>query len=600
MSDQNESKPIEQENTSNLGEQAETPKGGDPKGEEQGNQPRQYPNTNNTNIDVNTIQGDSTFNNAQTINQHYNLKIEDALQFFMDSSAGLNVRFSKALLRKIESTEIEAIASTIQFLTTEIIFSKAREKLQNYGFLLLIGKPKSSIREIAIQIAGSLQKEQEVYICEPLDKQTRINFDIDIPQMLSEQSGGALIFKDPVKKRNIDFSDLFARLSSQGDFGLSIEFIKDLKIKKRFLILTTDTDIHSAYTKIKDAPYALEIDPPSLPQKEEYLDHLLDIFFNNSDINLAQKEIIENQAKEISQSLKYIADIEQFMIRLGESLRHDHQLVLDQAFINRHIRSVSDLKAWLSDEIANDLQSWSFVLALALLSSIIHTNASSISLVGFELFRMQLEEFIRKHYRLKAQENTWTGVTRDSSIFELHRATKYLNIGDEAICIKFTEEGYSSEVWRVLIEEHSFTLIHLVPFLLGLIERNVDSHNSELYTAAALLGRIGEINPGQTLSQISEWSFAEDKKIRALVGHLFHGIQESGNEQYIKRCEQLLDKYSESDNHQQVWTSIVAYKAIGQYKLEYAIQRLGEIVRNKLVPPYELIKKTTNSSIMVI
>lgn len=576
------------QNVDNTFEQPEISKDSDSSKEQE----QDSKQTSGTNIkEIN----ESVANVAQTqsISQVFNFPESYAANILREESGGHSLRFSKQMLKAVEANEIEKFLCYSNFYIEPADLQNGAELLKKHGLLVIKGSSKASLQEVSFLIANYIKNNNiihNLFVCEPLGKPIRINFNTDLTKPSNELNNSILIFKDPTKKHNIDFKDLFDQLCNQADFGQNISFLKDLKKKRTFLILVVEKETNISYQKIEKAPYTLNIEKPSEELKTQYFLNRLESLKKQTKLKEEQLTFFEQNASIFSPTfvsqLEYIFDINQFIELLEREIRQNSDLVLSKDLFQLLVRQVNDIKLWLVDKIGKDIKDWSFVLSLSLLGSVPDLDYFGVSIIDFELFRTKLEDFLVTHSKLKIEKENWPEIQTESLLLEKYKVVKEKNIANGRIYLSFREENIANEIWKVLTEELSLNLIQIIPFLLKLIEEGIQASN-----AARILGRIGEVDQSQTLSWIAFFSNQTNVKQRVMVGYLFHGIHASNNEIYINRCEQLLKKYSQSNSFEKVWSAVAAYKQIGIYRTEYALGRLGDIVEKKLIPPYKELKK---------
>lgn len=264
---------------------------------------------------------------------------------------------------------------------------------------------------------------------------------------------------------------------------------------------------------------------------------------------------------------------EEFLINNAlPAYEHLKQLVL----------KTNDLSYWLIEIAGKHLQSWNFVLSITLLHSFPNVARSGISLFEFELFRNELEAFQKRRILSKSKSSGWPGLYPEIELIKQNRAIKNKDAAGNEFRIGFKEDNYSEEIWSTLFNDLTINLIQVIPFLLELLE-----NNKLPYQAARILGRVGVVDTSLTEQLMYKWSNSVASKERALLGYFLEGALASNQSDYINFCQKYVLNLSESDDFNQLWCAISAYSRIGLYELPNAIDALGNIIENKISPPYE-------------
>ncbi len=544
-------------------------------------------------VNVEKIQ-DGVQNFAQSINQTININENNIRNAFLEEISSSSIRFSKNILRTIETDDEKELLDLKKHLEDSAFIEEAYEKLLAEGIIIISGHNKLPLTQLGILIGEEVRKKgvtKETMYSESIGKQVRINFQSDIGSAKESFGEAVLVFNNPLRKQNFDFTELIDDLVQRDSLGYSKKFVQQIKGNKTFIILIIEGELTVIDKKIISSPFHIEAPYPSIEQRRAFFNlKVTDILDANklstSQVEFAKKMVNEDNRESllVLEGLRFFVDITSFTDQLASQFINDPSWIPTYEDIKDLIRKSRDLNVWLIDELGKDLKLWSFTLSLGLLHNTPYAGDFGISIIEFELFRKRLEEFLRSEQRVKREVKEWQSIASEENLFIRCKAQKNRNPEDGKLYIGFKEDHIAEEIWQSLLLNLSLSVVNTIPFLLNLIDEKFQAANS-----ARILGRLGEIDPGQALSWISTWSNSDDERHRVMVGYLFQGIHASGKKSYIERCEQLLEKYSLSGSYEQIWTSVAAFKQIGLYQLDYALERIGIIVEKKIAPPYEEI-----------
>lgn len=527
---------------------------------------------------------------AQNVNQTININESSVRNTFLEDVSSASIRFSKNILRKItieeELLKLKEYAAELNF------YENAANRLLVEGILIITGHNKLPLAQLGIFIAETMKEKgavKQTLYSESIGKQVRVNFHNDIGDAKDSFGETVLVFHNPLKKQNFDFTELINDLVQGEALGFSEKFLAQIKGNSTFIIVTIEGEQTTIDKKITSSSCHLQAPDSSSEQRRSFFNVKLSEILTKNKLPDAQtkftkKLLNENdpEATLVLEGLRFLADIKSFVDQLEVQFLKETSWVPTDQELKELVRKSRDLNVWLIDELGKDLKLWSFVVTLGLLHNTPYAGDFGVSIIEFELFRKRFEAFLRSEQRIKHEREDWQNVSNEEKLFFRCKAQKNRNPENGKLYIGFEEDHIAEEVWQSMIRNLSLHIVNIIPFLLNLIDENFQAANS-----ARILGRLGEIDPGQALNWISRWSNSEQDRQRAMVGYLFQGIHASGKKSYIERCEQLLEKYSLSDNYEQVWAAVAAFKQIGLYRLDYALERIGIIVEKKIAPPFE-------------
>ncbi|KAA3632660.1 MAG: hypothetical protein DWQ02_14430, partial [Bacteroidetes bacterium] len=497
-------------------------------------------------------------------------------------------RFLPSMLKQISVEEINALATKMTFIAGEKVIKRAHEILNNFGILLLIGESQMEIRDLSIWVANKLS--DKIYITDALSSHTRINLnkDVGLNENLFQKS--ALIFKNTIKRRNKDFLLFFEELSILAQRDLDSQLIVNLKKHETFIILTVEKEDIKTFPKIQNGPISLMVSNVTLDNRQQYLTYQIQLLLKNNSFSQEQIDFLSNLRDdwklEICQGVLHLDNIDRFISQLGAKLKASPNLVPKISSIKHLIQSINSLKDWLIFDLSKDLRTWHFVFTLGLLHCLPEEGNNKLSLLEFELFRDELEKFLKRKANIQEKNTAWHGLFPEEDLMRRCRVQKIKDQSLGRFFISFEQDEYGKALWQIFLNDLSLNLVQMVPFFMDLTKKESFSRG-----AARILGRMCEIDYGLAGELIQTWASNNNIKDRVLVGYFIQGALGSEQMEYVNFCLGRLQELGASSNYNHVWTAIAAYKQMGVYKLEDSIYRLGDIASQVLSEGYEKIRK---------
>jgi len=511
--------------------------------------------------------------------------------FDKDSGSRIGGRFGRQHLREVDTLiEIQAIDESIGFLVPDEILEEGKEILLENNVLFLTGNSRGGTREIALHLAGEIYELRElnkIRIASYLGQQTRINLSQDIAKEFSQE---LIILKDAASGKNADVLEYINRLNASTKFAEDDPLFPNLKKEHTFLIITLNEEEITNFRHFLNLPFVLKIKAPDTNRLAQYLTFELNGLSQEEGLSEQQKNFIQSLDKQwiqqASSKFEHLDNVNMFIQQLKALLKGSPETLPSRSELEAIMLNITNLKNWLINSLSEDFDTWTFILSLGLLHSKPESSNNPVSLMEFQLLRKELTVFLQGLKGLRTRNLSWKKLQPESSLLHLCRAKKEKDEISGEFYLKFNEEIYSTKIWETLQTDLSLSLIQLVPFLLGLIENNPNLAP----TAARILGRIGEMDIIQTHKWMHNWASSNKIYIRVLVGYLFKGIHASNNPRYIDLCEKELESLGESSDFNKIWSAIAAYKQIGLYRLEYALDQMADIVERWLSEQYTTIE----------
>ncbi|MEZ5038410.1 MAG: hypothetical protein R2828_00895 [Saprospiraceae bacterium] len=555
---------------------------------------------NRDNQDNNNSEGQTNINNANKIdNNYYNFAVldkEHVKQLYQalsgGSEEGYSNRFSLNMLELIEQGELANLSSKCSFIAPQELYQQGVSILQEYRVLIFVGGKKMGVSDIALWVSNKMNRQGEIktiYLSEAMGTQVRINLNKDIIENKDTFQNSLVVFEEAVKKNNKDLTTFLKKVASSKNI-ISSSLRSNLQSTNSFLIFTLDQVELTRFPGLAEKALCINV-PPVLEQKKwEYLAFKLRSLQQNDALKESQRELLENLAQNhissIVEQLPDINDLDRFVLRVEEQLLHSKDELPDIKDLLRIIQSIKNIKNWLVEDLGKDLQSWHFIFCASLLHSFPNESEQSVSLMEFEFFRDKLEGFLKDKSKIKEERQEWVGLFPETQLLRQCRVEKRKDKVTGQQCIVFEQAEYIKDIWQIFLSNLSLNLTQIIPFLHQLI-----TEDKLTYAAGRILGRLGEIDPLQTLQWMHHWANSHEIKDRVLVSYAMQGIMASDNLEYRTICESFISKLGHSNNFNQVWTAVVAYMEIGRCKLQFAIDELAEITDRTLSSSYELFRK---------
>ncbi len=459
------------------------------------------------------------------------------------------------------------------------------ETLCEKHLLVLTGEPETGKTTTALYLSHQLRRVFDqfkgAYLVRPLDRNVKINFH-EIIGRREEYGSRVLLFKDAFSGGNRDVLEFFTQMGKP----LLSSITEKLQRNHLFLVFTADTETVKACQRQLSSLNVERCIPH--PGEELLLSGLDRKLRQVAAMQGWQEEDVEQEIKkrlpaerraEVVNRLRTMPRItylvEYYFLKLGDGLD------LEEA-----IGRVDSLQDWFLNDLTDNFDVWCFALTLCLCHC--KDNPSIVPWFDFEFFRESISTYLRRKLRIGWAEQPRPSVREvvyENTLLERCRADVYKDHATGVDAVKFANERHHEMLWDVLLNSNRRVLTLLVPHLKELAELH-DPRRRAL--AAAMLGRIGEIDPAEvTFSLMNEWMHSRSFMQMATVGYLYEGIWASRNGRYREDCLKRLNSLALEEDKPEVWTAIAAYKQLGTYDLRLAMKKFREIAERKFAGTME-------------
>jgi DNA polymerase III delta prime subunit len=455
--------------------------------------------------------------------------------------------------------------------------------------LVLTGEPEMGKTTTALYLSHQLRQVFDhfngSYLVRPLDRNVKINFH-EIMERRDEYSSRMLLFKDAFSGGNRDVLEFFTQMGKP----MLGSITEKLQRNHLFLVFTADTETVKASQR---QLLSLNVERCIPPLKEELL---------LSGLNRKLRQVAATQGwpedeieeeierripcerrAEVVQSLRTMPRIsylvEYYFLKLGEGLD-----------LKEAIGRVDSLRDWFLNDLTDNFDAWCFALTLCLCHCT--TKSPVVPWFDFEFFRESISTYLRRKLRISWADQPKQAVqdiVSENLLLGRCRADIYKDPATGVDAVKFINDQYHEMLWEILLKSNRKILTLLVPHLKELARLRAPRRRA---LAAAMLGRIGEIDPTEvTFSLMNEWIYSDSVTQMATVGYLYQGIWASRNNRYREDCLKRLSSLALEEDKPEVWTAIAAYKQLGVYDLPLAMKRFKEITERKFAKTMENAKR---------
>jgi hypothetical protein len=567
----------------------EEPSGGGGGGAAGGKQTASEPGT------VNTTTGDLSAGDSAYIGSTDNRQFIDksvVSNFFGSHETSFWKSFAPHFMIPI-SAEAECRISE-SHVSDGVLFEGLCATLNEKRLLVLTGEPETGKTTTSLCLSSRLRQNNDgfggAYLVRALDRNVKIDFS-EITGRPAEYGSRMLLFQDAFARGNRDVVEFFAQMGKPALGSVT----EQLQRSRQYLVFTADSEtIKGCQRQLADLGVECRLPPFGeellLAGLEQQLARLAaEHHLSDEEIEARLPAATRPEAVRLLRTMPHIARfVERDFLKLGAELDWRDA-----------VRRISSLEDWfLSSNLADDFDAWCFVLTLALCQCTPY--APGVPWLEFEHFR----ELISAHLRRKLHAN-WDELAKPSFkelisenlLLERCRAVIDKDPATGADLVRFANDRYPDMLWEVLLKSNRKVLSLLLPVLKKTAESPADP--AQRARAAAILGRLGEIDPHQvTYTLMSQWIASRNPMQQAAVGHLYQGIWASKNANYRSECLRLLGELVAVDTQPEdasemrpmVWTAIAAYRQIGVYDLPLAMGKYREIIERYFA---EVIENTS-------
>lgn len=475
------------------------------------------------------------------------------------------------------------------FVSGPEVVEKLMRQIEERRVLLLTGErgigKRTAAYYLGLRLGAAMESGQQPLVVEPLER--RVAVDLREIAGDSDRFGRRVtVFVDAFDQRNRDLYAFFGNLNPLKCSKLA----ETLRKSGSYLIITAASPTASFRQIVTDHIVHHEWQAPADELIEPALKRALSWMSEQSKVPSERLTIL------VERSATIVAELET-LPRMASFIR---RFVRDDVAFDIALRSFRDVSYWLRTALDRDLEGWSFVLTLAVAQPA--RDAEDVAWADFERLRCAVMERLRTDPALfgrqrKSEEGEGDPqplghVFSDDSLLERCRAVITKDARHLGDVVRFSQPSLAGEVWETLLTHHRRVLMSILPVLRNIAEGERERDWSLRVLAAQVIGRIGEIDPVRmAMPLVSQWTESEDRAHRRLVGRLAQGALGSGSKKYrdafLRSVEMVLDVRDLEDDasiKDRLLTAIGTYGQIGIYEIQHAMERLGAIVTESLVP----------------
>jgi hypothetical protein len=533
-------------------------------------------------IGTNTSTTTTIINEQRNVHQHLSVVKE-----YVEEDLILTTEraFSPADAEPLPPKLADELKST--FVCDDAVVSRLLRQLEERRVLLLTGSRDIGKRTAAVylgmRLSAAVQSEQAPLVVESLERRVAVNLQT-IAGDAAAFGGRATVFVDAFEQRNRQLHAFFNTVTPLKWAQLTEKLLKN----GAYLIFTAATPSAPFRDRLTDHIAHCEWQEPDDGAIARAIDQIVRWIVAQDDVPQDRVGILTANRATIVSELKTLPRIASFI----------RQFLRDDVDLQNALRRFRDVSYWFRTALDRDLEGWTFVLTLALAQPA--RKATEVAWADFERLRWALLERLRSDpsffgRRRKGEDDEQDQrllgqVFCDDALLERCRAMVTKDATRLGDVIRFTHPSLAAELWETVLAHHRRVLMSILPVLRNIAEGDRDW--SVRVLAAQMIGRLGEMDPARiALPIMHQWTDSDDRSRRPLVGRLAQGALGSRNDNYrdvvLRYIDLLSDVKSVGDPglaRDRLMTAIGTYGQIGVYEPMLAMDRLGTIVTEYLVP----------------
>lgn len=443
--------------------------------------------------------------------------------------------------------------------------------LRQYRILLLTGEPESGKNFTAISLAYHMMKEtpkvHEIKWCDLFLREIDIN-PMNMVKNKKDLNGKIVIFKDVFSPKKQGLMDFF-RSCSREQIGYIYNTLKD---RDSFLLFTADIGTFDQYP-LSNLAIKREICPLDQDLLQKGFDLKLHHFCSLSSKRDFTKafHLLQDKRQEIIDKLGRMSKIAHFIENYLD------KILCDEKSIAEALEEAFDIKKRLEHLFLKELgaskkefEAWTFALCLSMFNGISYADFHEIHREITTLLLKRLDPF--------KTVKDFTFTTTDDDFIDTCGANIIKDTITHSYRIEFRNHEDQKVLMDILMRNNRKILLEIIPFL----EKYVETHfrRKQRRSAAINIGRIGVLDTESIIFRIiDKWSILDpqDDFNSENVGYMYEGIITSEDKDYKKYCLSKLNLMAFSDDIDDQWTAIAAYKHIGLHDLIFAMEELRKI-----------------------
>jgi hypothetical protein len=449
-----------------------------------------------------------------------------------------------------------------RLLTVETIDQRAADRLvtilTRYRVAVVVGEPdigKGMLARFAsARLRNVAQPPPALAETSPLGTEVRA--------ALEKLGAGVWVFRDFLSTRNQDL----LRFAAETDSMRLGSLTESLRKRESFLLFTSDeSHLTGELPRLEGLGVVHRASSPA----REILARVLERKVADT---VLPPRVDEEGRQRVSELLKAHMD------HILEMLRTPPRVV---RFVDRYLLKVAtggmpleqaldrldDLGDWLLRELATDLETWSFALALVLAQP----RPPAAGAPWQQVHSLARAIARRLRHVLREPRGNGAVIADESRLERLHAEVRRLPFPGVDL-IRFKDDSYPERLWQVLLGPGREILSLLVPLLRDLAEEPGEGGFALRFAAARALGRCGEMDAfAITFPLLTGWSYSSRETHHLALGQLLQGALASPSESFRGACLGQLRRMIGVGWGDKAWAPAVALREVGASDLPLAI-----------------------------
>lgn len=449
------------------------------------------------------------------------------------------------------------------------------EALGKWHLAVLVGERELGKGTIALQVGQDLlsggKGVGEVLVNQAIQQTVRVNF-FRLASRSAWVRGKILILGEAFDSENRDLLTFFDDLDD-GRLGVLRD---DLVRAECYLLLTAELSekLPARIARLRGLGVLHDLLPPPVGLLEEGLFRHVERRFGPRERAGEGEatpvyELVDSQSREIAQRLRTLPRVATFVEE------HLVAVAIEKLPLDDAIARLDDLSYWLLDQLADDVEAWSFTVALALACAA--PRAREVPWLQFYPFWRQVARFLDRELRRTRLEASPRGIGADEELLLRARAEVIASAFPDGSVVRFVDTSYPERLWQVLLGPGRGLTSLLVP----LLERLRDESDYYLREAAGrALGRIGRLDPAYLiLPAIREAVAASEPARHVALGKVLQGVLACDDPRFISATLEWLNRAAADGKKDRApWIRAVCLREIGVFDLRLALTELRRMI----------------------
>ena len=450
------------------------------------------------------------------------------------------------------------VGELTRLLTVDTIDLHAADRLvtilNRHRVAVVVGEPDIGKGMLARLASARLQRPPALAETSPLGAEVRASFE--------KLGAGVWLFRDFLSTGNRDLLRFVAETDTMRLGSLS----ESLRTRGSFLLFTSDeSHLTCQLSRLEGLGVVHRASAPAQELLARVLTRKVDDTILPSRVDEAGRqrvrEFMAAQQEHILEALRtpprVVRFVDRYLLKVATG-----GMPLEQA-----LDRLDDLGDWLLRELATDLETWSFALALVLAQPRPPAAGAPWQQVH------SLARSIARHLRrvLREPRGNGTVIADESRLERLHAEVRRLPFPGVDL-IRFQDDSYPERLWQVLLGTGREVLSLLIPLLRDLAEEPGEGGFVLRFAAARALGRCGEMDAfAITFPLLTGWSHSNREADHLALGHLLQGALASPNESFRNACLGQIRRRLSVATGDKAWAPAVALREVGATDLSLSL-----------------------------